>query len=188
MSTTSLPLVPAARPAWTASIPRQVVLAVAGSAALAVSAHIAVPMWPVPITAQTLVVLALGFAFGPTLAASTVVLYLIEGVAGLPVFTVPPGPGALAGPTAGYLFGFVAAAALTGVLAQRGWQRNPATVAAGMVLGNLTIYLGGVGYLTTLIGFDAALSGGLYPFLIGDAVKIALAVAALPILTRRIER
>lgn len=187
MSTTSLPLVPTARPAWTATIPRQVVLAVAGSAALAVSAQIAVPLWPVPITGQTLVVLLLGFAFGPKLAAGTVALYLAQGAMGLPVFQGFAGPAALVGPTAGYLFGFVAAAALTGYLAQRGWQRSAWTVAAAMVLGNVVIYAVGVGYLTTLIGLDAALAGGLYPFLIGDAVKIAIAVAALPLIARRIE-
>lgn len=182
----SLPLVPAARPMWVASIPRQAVIVLLGSLALAVSAKVALPIGPVPITAQTLVVLLLGFAVGPALAASTVALYLIEGVAGLPVFAVPPGPGALAGPTGGYLVGFLFAAALTGVMAQHGWHRTPLRVAAGMVLGNVAIYVVGVGYLATLIGWPSALAAGLYPFLLGDAIKIVVAVVALPRISRRV--
>lgn len=189
MSTTALPLVPAARPAWTATAPRQVVLVLAGSAALAVSAQIQVPLWPVPITGQTLIVLLLGFALGPWLAAATVAAYLVEGAVGLPVFAgFAAGAGVLAGPTAGYLFGFVLAAWVTGVLAERGWHRRRVTVAAGMVVGNLIIYLLGVSWLATIVGASAAMTSGLVPFLVGDAIKIAVAVAVLPAVTRWTEQ
>ena len=198
MSTVHLPILPAARPALLATVPRQVVAVAVGSAALAISAQLQVPMWPVPITAQTLVVLLLGFVLGPKLAMATVLAYLGEGALGLPVFAgLTGGAATLVGPTGGYLWGFVLAASLTGALAQRGWHRSAPLVAAAMVLGNLVIYAVGASYLTTWLHFmaadtlawgnavKAAWTGGVYPFLIGDAVKIALAMAALPALSRR---
>lgn len=189
MSATALPLVPAARPAWTATLPRQLVLVLAGSAALAVSAQVQVPLWPVPITGQTLVVLLLGFALGPRLAMVTVATYLAEGAMGLPVFAgFAAGPAVLAGPTAGYLFGFAAAAGVTGVLARRGWHRRHLTVAAAMLIGNVIIYVLGAGYLSTIVGASTAVSAGVVPFLIGDAIKIGIAVAILPAITRWTEQ
>lgn len=197
MSTVHLPIVPAARPALLATVPRQVVAVLAGSAALAISAQVQVPMWPVPVTGQTLVVLLLGFLLGPKLAMGTVLAYLAEGAVGLPVFAGFESTARLVGPTAGYLWGFVLAAGLTGLLAQRGWHRSAPLVAAAMVLGNLVIYAGGAGWLTawlhllaadTLVWGDAvsaAWSTGVQPFLLGDAIKVAIAVAALPALSRR---
>lgn len=189
MSTTAMPLVPAVRPAWTATLPRQLVLVLAGSAALAISAQVQVPLWPVPITGQTLVVVLLGFALGPVLAMATVAAYLVEGAVGLPVFAgFAAGPGVLVGPTAGYLFGFIVAAGVTGVLARRGWHRRHLTVAAAMIIGNLIIYALGAGYLSTIVGTSTAVSSGVVPFLIGDVIKIGIAVAALPGITRWTER
>lgn len=189
MSATALPLVPALRPAWTDSLPRQAVLAVGGSIVLAVATQVGVPLWPVPITGQTLVVLLLGFAFGPRLAMSTVALYLAEGAVGLPVFSnFSGGLQELVGPasfTGGYLWGFIAAAGLTGYLAERGWHRRGLTVVAAMVLGNLVIYALGATWLAQLTTWDAAWNGGVKPFLIGDALKIALAVGLLPLVARR---
>lgn len=198
MSTVSLPLLPAARPTLVATMPRKAVAVLLGSAALAVSAQIQVPMWPVPVTGQTLVVLLLGFVLGPRLAASTVLAYLAEGAMGLPVFAgLGAGAGHLVGPTAGYLWGFVLAAGLTGVLADRGWHRSAPLVATGMVLGNLAIYALGVAWLATWLHVFApeplavgaavptAWSTGVEPFLLGDVAKIALAVAVLPALSRR---
>lgn len=188
MSASALPLVPALRPAWTASVPRQVALALTGTAVLAVSAQIQVPLWPVPVTAQTLVVLLLGFAFGPRLAAGTVGAYLAEGAVGLPVFAgAGGGLAALGGPTAGYLWGFLAAAVVTGMLAERGWSRRPGTVAAGMVIGNLVIYAFGVAWLANLTSLTTAWASGVAPFLVGDAVKIAIAVGLLPAIARRVD-
>lgn len=198
MSTVHLPLIPAARPALLATVPRKAVAVLLGSAALAISAQVQVPMWPVPVTGQTLVALLLGFVLGPRLAVATVLTYLAEGAVGMPVFAgFGAGAGHLVGPTAGYLWGFVLAAGLTGVLAERGWHRSAPAVAAAMVLGNVVIYALGFSLLATwlhtfapeTVAWGSALSGawsnGVLPFLVGDVVKIALAVGILPELTRR---
>lgn len=172
---------------------RLVLLAVAGSIAMLISAKVQVPFWPVPLTFQTMVALLIGFAYGPRLGAATVVFYLAQGAVGLPVFANTPERGIgiayMLGPTGGYLVGFAVAAFLTGLLAQKGWDRRAATVIAGMVIGNLAIYALGIAWLGGVIGWDKpVLQLGLYPFLLGDALKIALAAALLPAawhLTRR---
>lgn len=172
---------------------RPFVLAVVGSGLLAISAKISVPMVPVPISMQTFVVLVIGAAFGWRLAGATVLLYLVEGIAGLPVFSQGAGPAYFAGTTGGYLVGFLAAAVLVGWLAERGWDRSVAWTAAAMVLGNVVIYVLGLAWLyvviTTIRGVDGfglpqLLAAGLTPFLIGDALKIALASALLPLAWR----
>jgi biotin transport system substrate-specific component len=164
---------------------RGLVLMLLGSVALWLSAKIQVPLWPVPMTMQTFVVLTLGIAYGWRLAGATLLLYLAEGAAGLPVFAGGWGEGGgvhhLAGPTAGYLFGFVVAAALVGRLAERGWDRSPLSAAAAMVVGNLVIYALGIAWLSQLIGLPAAVEAGLLPFLLGDAIKVALGAALLPL-------
>ena len=172
---------------------RAVVLAVVGSGLLALSAKLNVPMVPVPISMQTFVVLVIGAAFGWRLAGATVLLYLAEGIAGLPVFAQGAGPAYFAGTTGGYLVGFLAAATLVGWLAERGWDRNVAWTAAAMVLGNVVIYVLGLAWLYVVItmirgidgfGLPQLLAAGLTPFLIGDALKIALASAVLPLAWR----
>ena len=183
----ALPLVPAARPSWTQTIPRQVVLALVGSMALAISAQIQVPLWPVPMTFQTLVVLTLGVAYGPRLGAATVGVYLAQGAVGLPVFAgFSAGAAILTGTTAGYLVGFVVAAAVTGFLTEQGWHQHWLSTMAAMVVGNVIIIALGFGWLATIIGPAAAWTSGVVPFLIGDVIKIAIAVAALPAIARRV--
>src|SRR5579871_344920 len=103
------------------SIPRAVVLVLAGSLLLAASAHAKVPFWPVPMTMQTLAVLVLGASYGWRLGGATLVAYSIEGAAGLPVFTGGAGPLYMAGPTGGYLAGFVIASIFAGWCAERGY-------------------------------------------------------------------
>jgi len=151
---------------------------------IALSAQIAIPLpfSPVPITGQTLTVLLTGILLGSRLGAITLVTYLVEGLMGLPVFAQGlSGPGVLVGPTGGYLIGFVAAAAVVGFLAERGWDRRMATTLLAMLTGNLVIYLCGVAWLSYYLGsLSAALAGGLLPFLAGDALKIILAMLALP--------
>jgi biotin transport system substrate-specific component len=159
---------------------RALLLVVAGSALLTVSAKIQVPFWPVPMTLQTGVVLALGAALGWRLAGATVFAYLAQGAAGLPVFAGGAGLAYMAGPTGGYLLGFVVAAVTVGWLAERGWDRNLATAFAAMLLGDALLFVCGVGYLSSLIGFEQAVAAGLMPFLAGEALKIALATALLP--------
>lgn len=171
---------------------RYVVLAVAGTLLLTLSAKIHVPFWPVPMTMQTFAVLVIGMAFGPRLGAATVALYLAEGALGLPVFSGTPERGIglayMMGPTGGYLIGFVVSAYAVGLLARRGWDRELVLGLAAMVIGTLIIFGFGYAWLSVLIGFQAAFGAGVLPFLPGAALKIALAAALLTASWRFVER
>ena len=149
-----------------------------------------VPFYPVPMTMQTFVVLTIGLAFGWRLGAATVLLYLAEGAAGLPVFAGTPEKGVgfayMLGGTGGYLVGFVLAAALCGFLAEKGWDRHPLRTASAMLLGNILIYIPGLLWLGVLFGWDKPiLEWGLYPFLLGDATKLAIAAIAVSVMLAR---
>ncbi|MFK8035260.1 MAG: biotin transporter BioY [Hyphomicrobiales bacterium] len=164
---------------------RNVTLAVLGSIALWISAKISIPFWPVPLTMQTFVVLAIGMAFGWRLGGATVLLYLAEGATGLPVFSGTPEKGAglayMLGTTGGYLVGFVLAAVAVGWLAEKGWDRNPFTTALAMLIGTAIIYVPGLLWLGSIVGWDKpVLAWGLTPFLAGDALKLILAAAIMP--------
>ena len=168
---------------------RNLMLAFAGSLLLWVSAKISIPFWPVPLTLQTLVVLMIGMAFGARLGAATVALYLLEGAAGLPVFSGTPEKGIglayMMSTTGGYLFGFVVAAGAVGFLAERGWDRNLSTTALAMLIGTVLIYIPGVLWLGMVLGWDKPiLSWGLTPFLAGDALKLVIAAVLMPSLWR----
>lgn len=165
---------------------RNGVLAIAGSLALWLSAKLQVPFYPVPMTMQTFVVLVIGTGFGWRLGAATVALYLAEGALGLPVFAGTPEKGIglayMAGPTGGYLLGYLPAAALCGFLANRGWDRRIVTTALSMLLGTVAIYGFGLSWLGTVVGWDKPiLAWGLTPFILGDLLKLALAAAVLPL-------
>lgn len=165
---------------------RAALLAVAGSVALAISARIQIPFYPVPLSMQTFVVLVLGMAFGWRLAGATLFLYLVEGAAGLPVFAGTPEKGIglayMVGPTGGYLIGFLLAAMATGWLAEHGWGRNFFTTALAMFIGNALIYVPGLFWLGQVLGWDKPiLEWGLYPFVLGDGFKLILASALLPV-------
>ena len=165
---------------------RNTILAVVGTALLALSAKINVPFYPVPMTMQTFVVLTLGMAYGWRLGGATLALYLIEGAVGLPVFAGTPEKGIgiayMMGSTGGYLVGFVLAAMLCGYLAERGWDRNVFTTAFAMVLGNIVIFALGLFWLGTLFGWDKPiLEWGLIPFIPGGIAKTALAACVLPL-------
>ncbi len=171
------------------SLLKQAVTIILGSLLLWASAKVQVPFHPVPITLQTLVVLGLGFVLGPKLAAATVILYLIEGAAGLPVFAGTPEKGIgvayMVGPTGGYLVGFLLAAIVCGHLATKGWDRNPVFTAAGMLIGNAVIYIPGLLWLGAVVGWDKpVLEWGLTTFLLGDLTKLVLAAALLPVVWR----
>jgi biotin transport system substrate-specific component len=164
---------------------------IAGSLAVALSAQIVVPLpfTPVPVTGQTLAVLLTGFLLGSRLGAMTLIAYLAEGVAGLPVFAAGgAGPAHLFGPTGGYLAGFVVAAYVAGLLAERGWTSTPARTALGMTIGTSLILVCGASWLAFYVGPEAAITMGVLPFLIGGAAKIALATVALPAIARLIRR
>lgn len=164
-----------------------VALVFGGAALTAVLAQIAIPMWPVPITGQTFAVLLVGAVLGVSRGALSLIAYLAIGAAGLPVFS-GLASGLTFGPTFGYLAGFVAAAAVVGFFAQLGWQKRWVGVIASFVIGNLVIYAFGLSWLALSLGtlglandLNAVLTAGLIPFLIGDAIKIALAALALPL-------
>lgn len=173
-------------------------LVVGFSAFIALTAQIAVPLpfTPVPITGQTLGVLLTAAVLGPRLATLTMLLYLAEGLLGLPVFALGrsawsmssvPGVPVIIGPTAGYLLACPLAAALVGALAARGWDRRISTAIPAMLLGNLVILLLGFAWLTAAtwvlkgtLPIAALLSASVYPFIPGDLIKIAIAALALP--------
>ena len=163
---------------------RNVVLAIAGSLLLWVSAKVQIPFYPVPMTMQTFVVMGLGVAFGWRLAVATLILYMIEGAAGLPVFAGTPEKGIslayMAGTTGGYLVGFVAAAGVIGWLAEKGADKSAFKMFAAMLLGSAIIYACGVTWLSTFIGFEKAIQFGVVPFLYGDLLKAAMAAALFP--------
>jgi biotin transport system substrate-specific component len=164
---------------------RQVFLVVTGVALLTLSAKVKIPFYPVPITMQSFVILALGLTYGSRLGAVTVLMYLAVGVLGLPVFAGTPEKGIgvayMIGPTGGYLLGFVVAAATTGYLAERGWDRKVLLTFAAMLVGNIVIYLPGLIWLGNIVGWDKpVLEWGLTPFLAGDLAKIVLAMIVIP--------
>ena len=164
-----------------------------GSALLTVSAKLSVPFYPVPLSLQTLVVLCLGLVLGPRLAGLTVLAYLVEGALGLPVFAGTPAQGIgiayMMGPTGGYLLGFLVAAVYTGHLARRRWDRSIVWTVAAMLIGNLIIYTFGLLWLGSVIGWNKPLLAlGLFPFLLGDALKIGVAALALPAIWKLLGR
>lgn len=166
---------------------KQVLLVVAGIAALAIAAKIRVPMWPVPVTMTTLAVLTIGAAYGPRLGLTTILGYLAVGALGFNVFAGSNGEAHglayMMGGTGGYLVGYALAAAALGVLARRGWDRSLVWMAAALLIGNALIYIPGLLWLGQLYGWDQPiLAWGLWPFLVGDALKLALAALLVPAL------
>lgn len=157
-------------------------LIVGGSFVVAAAAQIRIdlPFTPVPVTGQTFAVLLVGAALGARRGALSMVAYLIEGAAGLPVFSggnccIP----VLAGPAGGYLLSYPLAAGLVGWLAEQGWDRKFTTTAVAMLAGNLVIYAGGLPWLALFVG-NRVFAAGFIPFIPGDIFKLILAAIALP--------
>ncbi len=158
-----------------------VALIIGGSLVIALSARVAIG-WPVPVTGQTFAVLMIAALLGSRRGCLAVLAYITEGAAGLPVFAHGrAGLAALSGPTAGYLLGFIAAACIVGLLAEKGWDRRIGTTVLAMVFGNIAIYAFGLLWLCRLMGINRnVLTAGLYPFILGDLMKITLAAILLP--------
>ena len=158
------------------------IVVVCGSLLVGLSAQVRfyLPFSPVPVTAQTFAVLILGILLGSKRGALTMVLYLAEGLSGLPVFAGGIGFSALLGPTGGFLVGFIPAAYVAGRLAEMGCDRRITTTIAAMVIGNVVLYLFGVGWLTILTDVKTALITGLFPFIAGDVLKVMIAAVSLP--------
>lgn len=165
---------------------RDVLIIIAASLLIAISAQVSVPLpfSPVPMTLQPMAVLLVGAVLGSTRGAAAAAFYLLEGATGLPVFA--SGKGGLfwliAGPTAGYLLSYPLVAWVTGWLSERGWSRSPLKTVPMMAIGIAIIHLGGWSWLSTVTGLGPAnaFAVGTAPFLVGDLVKIAIAAALLP--------
>ena len=172
-------------------------LVVTGTALVAVAAQIAIPFWPVPLTAQTFAVLLVGVALGPLRGAISLGLYLVIGVLGLPVFAQGLSGSLFALTTGGYIIGFVVAAALVGWLARRAWDRKVLGMFVTYISGSLVIYAFGLPWLFVslsnlgptvwqdALGYDtligATVGAGMLPFLLGDLLKAVVAAALVPL-------
>jgi biotin transport system substrate-specific component len=168
---------------------RNIVLAVAGACLLTLSAKISVPFFPVPMTLQSLAVLVIGAAYGWRLGAATVLLYLFQGLMGMPVFAGTPPAIAnhlyFIGPTGGFLIGFVASAAIVGFAVEKGAARSPVLLAGAMLLAQLVLYALGSAWLAYFAQLSTGATGtgvvrawaAAQNYLLGDVLKTAIATA-----------
>lgn len=166
---------------------RFIALAIIGAALLAISAKIRVPLpfTPVPMTLQTIAIMGLGAAYGMRLGLATVLLYLAIGALGMDVFTSSTaesnGLAYMMGGTGGYLVGFIIAMGVIGYFAERGWDRSIVKLFGLMLFADAILFGLGLLWLGNLVGWDKpVLEWGLYPFVVGDLIKIALASALIP--------
>ncbi|MEU6484714.1 biotin transporter BioY [Streptomyces sp. NPDC046887] len=165
-----------------ASRTRDIALVVGGAALTGLAAQIAVPVpgSPVPVSGQTFAALLVGTALGARRGFLSLALYALAGMAGVPWFAQATSGYTM--PSFGYILGMLLAATVVGALARRGADRSVLRTAGTMALGSLVIYAVGVPYLALATGMtlSQAVAAGLTPFLIGDALKAALAMGALP--------
>lgn len=158
-------------------------LVLAGTGLVAGAAQISIPFKPVPVTGQTFAVLLVGSSLGAIRGAASLAVYLWLGVAGAPIYADGNhGWSVLTGASGGYIVGFVIAAAVTGFLAERGWDRRFSSAVGAMLTGNVIIYAVGLPWLAVVLdtNLEKTLEYGLYKFVPGDLLKLYLAAAALP--------
>lgn len=168
---------------------RAAVLVAAGSVALTVAAKVQVPFIPVPFTMQTAVVLMIGLTFGQRLGAATVGSYLAQGAVGLPVFAAGGGATYLiSSPTAGYLWGMLAATLVMGWFARNEWANTRSRTLVAALVGTGVIFAIGVVWLAAQVGMELAVAAGLRPFLVSEALKIGLVAGLLPEVQRVVSR
>ncbi|MER8680412.1 biotin transporter BioY [Mesorhizobium sp. M1405] len=185
IATTMRPLISLALPEkGTARLAGQLLLAIAGTLLLILSAKTKVMLGPVDISMQTLAVLLIAAAFGMRLGVATLLLYMAEGALGLPVFQSTPEKGIgiayMLGSTGGYLAGFVVMAAIVGWAADRGWDRHPIKLFNAMLVGEIVMMAMGFAWLALLIGPEKSWQFGVVPFIVGDLIKVALAASLVP--------
>lgn len=157
-------------------------LVIAGAALTAALAQVAIPLWPVPITGQTLAVLLVGGTLGTVRGSLAMVLYALVGALGAPIFSdASAGWNVLLGPTGGYIVGFVLAAALTGWLAERKWDHRFLGGMVSYLAGSAIVFAVGLPWLGFTMGFsvEQTLAGGLYPFIIGGVIKAVIAAGLI---------
>lgn len=156
---------------------------------LLAQAELRLPWTPVPVTLQPLAVFLVGAALGSRRGAAAMLLYLAEGAAGLPFFAGgAAGPAHLIGPTGGYLIGFVPTAFVIGWFSERGWDRSPWRTSVAMGVGSAVLFACGLAQLSFFVPRGAVLAAGLYPFVVGDLLKIAASSMLLPGAWRLLER
>jgi len=167
--------------ARSSAILREAGIVLGASVLMALLAQLTIPLPIVPITGQTLGVLLIGAALGSKRGALAMLAYLAQGAVGLPVFAEGGGIAYLAlSPTAGYLYGFVVAAFVVGLLCERGLDRNIFTAVVAMLVGQIVIYVFGLAWLAFFVQNSELLATGLIPFIPGALVKIVIAAALLP--------
>jgi len=173
-----------------------IALVVAGTALVAVLAQVAIPLWPVPVTGQTLAVLLVGASLGAARGAASLSLYAILGAVGLPIYSdSSSGWSVLLGPTGGYIIGFIVSAAVVGWAAERSWDRGWYKPIITFIGGSLVVFAIGLPWLAVSLGqlglpndLQSVLIAGFYPFIIGGLIKAAIAAALLPALWAAAER
>lgn len=167
------------------------VLVGAGAALVAIAAQVQIPLWPVPVTGQTLAVLLVGSALGALRGALSMSLYLVLGVVGLPVFSdAEAGMDVILGPTGGYIVGFVFSAAFTGWIAQRSWDRKILRAILAFLGGTVVTFAVGLPWLAASLGYDLGqtLMAGLFPFIVGGAIKTVIAAGVVTLGWNYIDR
>ncbi len=165
-----------------------IVLALFGTLLLTISSKVQVPFWPVPMTMQTFVIFLIGMTYGVRLSFATVALYLFQGAAGLPVFASGGGLAYLMGPTAGYLYGMLFASVAISYLANLGFSKTYFKAILSLAIGSIIIFLFGIIYLGSIIGYQKAIAAGLLPFIPSEIFKIALAVSLIPTIQKIIKK
>lgn len=167
---------------------RNIVLVVSFSILTALCAQIKVEIGAVPITFQTFAVLLSGTLLGRIKGSLSQLTYILLGLAGFPLFARGGGLQYLLSPTFGYIIGFVFAAFFVGKLAERGWDRHLKTSIFMMAIGNLIVYIFGLIWLVRFVPYNDVLKVGLYPFLLGDMMKIVLASLFTPSIWKIIKK
>ena len=185
LAATMRPLVSLALPEkGAARLATQILLAIAGTLLLTLSAKTKVVLGPVDISLQTLAVLLIASAYGLRLGVATMLLYMAEGAMGFPVFQGTPEKGIgiayMLGSTGGYLAGFVVMAAIVGWAADRGWDRHPVKLFNAMLVAEVIMMAMGFAWLAMLIGPEKSWQFGVLPFIVGDLIKVALAATLVP--------
>jgi len=173
-----------------------VALVLGGVAVVSALAQVQVPLWPVPVTGQTLGVMLVGASLGARRGALSLATYLVLGVAGLPIFAeFSGGPLSVLKPSFGFVIGFVLAAAVIGWLSEREWDKKWWRSAAAFFLASLIPFAVGLPYLAVVLGslglpndLPSVLGAGLYPFIVGGIAKWLIAAAALPLAWRGLKR
>jgi len=165
----------------TIALVRDVVLVLSFAILTGFSALLKIEIGAVPITMQTLVVLLSGALLGSKRGALSQITYLLMGLGGIPWFSRGGGIGYILSPTFGYILGFVLTAFVVGLLSERKFDRNLKTAILAMFIANILLYIPGLFWLAKFVGFDKVLAVGLYPFIIGDIIKIILAGMLLPL-------